>query len=1072
MNVPFTNLRAGLQCSLVAGSLLISSTNAIAVDFEKEIEPAFKMHCWDCHGPDEQESQLRLDRLANLLSGGNSGEPAVVPGKPDASYLLKLIRHEEPGTAMPPDGKLSKEQIASIEQWIRDGAKTPVRYGPAKAKADLSHWAFQPIRETPSSGIDEFIRKKLASSSLQMSPQAEKRILIRRLYLVMLGLPPSPERVERFINDTSKSAWTNLVDEVLASPHYGERWATFWLDLVRFGETHGFETNRERPHAWRYRDWVIHSLNEDKPFDQFVKEQIAGDALNAPVATGFLVAGPYDLVKGQDPKLGLMQRMNELDDMINTTGTAFLGLTTGCARCHSHKFDPISQRDYYAMQAVFAGVRHGDRQLPPTPDTLKELKAIDQQIAELTEKLKPFKRTEAPAAIVLDESRAKHFVKPRGTAKHAAVPANTFGNQHYTWWTNEPGKVFASYQPQVRGDYRVWLSWGSGFHTHCKDARYVIRSASGDEEIAQVNQRLPANGKGQVDQVPRWSDFYDAGIHTLAPDDEILIIGGDEGTAMTADVVVLQPVSNLEKATASLPQLRQPVRPTINSEEFPVREALFVRFTIHKSNQSQACIDELEIFSNGNNVALASAGAKATSSGDFVHPKHKLEHINDGLYGNPHSWITSKPTGGWVQIEFPEPKEIDRIVWARDREGQFADRLAIDYRIETALKEGQWEIVATSDDRLTPGKTTSANDVYDFRRHDNKRAEQGKHWLKQLTSARQQKEQLSKSETAYAGTFSQPGPTHRLYRGEPDAKREQVTPGSIDAFASLNLKTDSPEQKRRLAFANWIASKENPLTARVIVNRIWQFHFGTGIVDTPSDFGRNGAIPTHPELLDWLAKDLITHNWSLKHIHRRILMSETWQQSNRPNSNAMKIDATSRLLWRFPQRRMEAEAIRDSILSVTGVLDLQKSGGPGFSPFEVELENVRHYHAKTTFGPEDFRRMVYMTKVRQEREHVFGAFDCPDSSMAVPKRSRSTTPLQALNLLNSQFIMQQADLFATRLSKESNSRNDQIRRAWQLCYQRNPTQEETADSHTFIETHGLTQFSRALLNTNEFVFIP
>ena len=349
---------------------------------------------------------------------------------------------------------------------------------------------------------------------------------------------------------------------------------------------------------------------------------------------------------------------------------------------------------------------------------------------------------------------------------------------------------------------------------------------------------------------------------------------------------------------------------------------------------------------------------------------------------------------------------------------------------------------------------------------------QGEKWLKRLQTAREEKKELEKSTLVYAGTFSQPGPTHRLYRGEPDAKREQVAPNAIEVFTSLNLSSDAPERDRRLALANWIASKDNPLTARVIVNRLWQFHFGTGIVDTPSDFGLNGTPPSHPELLDWLASELMEHDWSLKHIHRLILNSDTWRQSNRPNADAIRVDATSRLLWRFPPRRLEAEAIRDSILAVTGVLDLENAGGPGFSPFEVEMENVRHYHAKKTFGPADWRRMIYMTKVRQEREQVFGAFDCPDASMVVPKRSRSTTPLQALNLLNSQFVMQQADLFAKRLEKESETRPQQITRAWQLCFQRTPTDEELADSEEFIKQEGIQQFTRAMLNANEFVFIP
>ncbi len=857
-----------------------------------------------------------------MISGGNSGEPAVVPKNPEASYLLKLIRHEEVGKEMPPDESLSPEQVKLIETWIASGAPTPERYGPAEEQADLSHWAFQPVRRfdadgrVSAAGIDDFILQRLRDEGLSLSSAADHRTLIRRLYLVMHGLPPTPGQVEAFIRDDGDDAWRKLVDDVLVSPHYGQRWATFWLDLVRFGETNGFETNRERPNAWRYRDWVIQSLNEDKPYDQFVREQLAGDALGAPIGTGFLVAGPYDLVKGQDPKLGQMQRMNELDDMINTTGTAFLGLTTGCARCHNHKFDPISQRDYYSMQAVFAGVQHGDRALPPSPETKQQIATLDAEIAELTDRLKKF--------IVEDASKTR---------------------------------------PPV--------------------------SARQNEEVCEK------------------------------------------------------------------------------------REVRFIRFTIQKTTGGEGCIDELEVYAEGRNVALASSGAKATSSGDFVHPKHKLLHINDGRHGNDRSWIVDSAKGGWVQIELAEPTVIDRVVWGRDRNGQYADRLPIEYRIESAVEAGQWELLASSADRKPFSGGKPSEPEYQFTKFPDAEAMQGETWLKRLQTARDAKKEHEKSRVVvYAGKFSQPGPTHRLYRGEPDAKREQVPPNAIDVFTSLNLSPNAAERERRLALANWIASNDNPFTARVIVNRLWQLHFGTGIVDTPSDFGLNGAPPSHPELLDWLAGELMEHDWSLKHIHRLILNSDTWRQSNRPNADAMRVDAASRLLWRFPPRRLEAEAIRDSVLAVTGVLDLQNAGGPGFSPFEVQMENVRHYHAKKTYGPADWRRMIYMTKVRQEREQVFGAFDCPDASMVVPRRSRSTTPLQALNLLNSQFVMQQADLFAKRLQADSETIPQRITRAWQLCFQRPPTDEELADSKDFIKQEGIGQFTRAILNANEFVFIP
>ncbi len=780
------------------------------------------------------------------------------------------------------------------------------------------HWAFKPVKKPfiigDSKPIDAFVEKKLRINGLSHSQGADRLTLMRRLYLVMHGLPPTPEEVDEFIMDSAPDAFARLIEKVLASQRYGERWASHWLDLVRFGETTGFETNRERPNAWHYRDWVIDSLNFDKPYNQFIREQLAGDALGESIGTAFLVAGPNDIVKGQDPKLGQMQRMNELDDMINATGTTFLGLTTGCARCHDHKFDPISQKDYYSMQAIFAGVSHGDSPLEPSEIIKQEIEQSKAEIARLKVSLTKF--------------------------------------------------------------------------------------------------------------IPK-----------------------------------------------SLPVLREPVNIRFNVENFPTTKAKIVRFTIDSTNSSQPCIDELEIFSGKDNVALASAGTIATSSGDFAHPFHKLDHINDGLYGNTKSWIAAGTTG-WVQLEFPKVKNIDRIEWARDREGQFNDRLAVKYRIEVALDSSNWIQIASSSDRKPFQKSNTEKLQYEFSKFPQNEAKQGRKMLVRLEELEKRLANFKNQNRVYAGIFTQPKATYLLYRGDPDAKRDQVGPDAISAFTSLNLSRSEPEQTRRLALADWIASPDNTLTARVLVNRLWQFHFGNGIVGTPSDFGMNGMTPTHPQLLDWLAAEFMENNWSIKHIHRLILNSKTWQQSSRPKVDAMKIDAASQLLWRFPTRRLAAESIRDSVVMMSGLLNL-KSGGPGFNGFEVQMENVRHFFPKKSYGFSDWRRMIYMTKVRQEQESVFGVFDCPDASQSVPKRSRSTTPLQALNLLNSSFLMQQADLFSDRLKKDAGTNTvDQVNRAFSLCFNRFPSSAEVRDASLFIESEGLSQFARALLNTNEFVFIP
>jgi hypothetical protein len=763
---------------------------------------------------------------------------------------------------------------------------------------------------------------KLAKEGLAPSRLAERPVLIRRLHLVMLGMHPSPGEVAAFVNDPQPDAWERLVDRVLDDPLLGERWAQHWLDVIRYAETHGFETNRERPNAWPFRDWVVDALNHDLPYDQFVRGQLAGDALGSDTGTGFLVAGPYDLVKSQDINLTLMQRQNELDGMINTTGTTFLGLTLGCARCHDHKFDPVTQRDYYSLQAIFAGVNHAER--------------------------------------MIDQKR--------------------------------------------------------------------------DPALAMEQAAL----ESRVDSAKKELTLLEAGI----------------------------------------PRFKPPVNARGNEEIFEPVPARFIRFNIARANGAEPCVDELEIFADGKNVALASAGARATASGVYLdgnNPIHQLALVNDGRYGNSRSWIANSSTNAWVQIELAKPATIGRIKWARDREGHYNDRLAVDYTFEVATEPGQWRTVASSAERPPTGDGTQTKLEYLLAHLKGEEATKGRQLAKRLGSDEQRLGEIHAAmrRTVYAGTFHQPEVIHVLHRGDPLAKRDEVGPDGIGALGgALGLAPNAPEQQRRLKLAQWITNPDNPLTARVIVNRVWKHHFGTGLAATLNDLGVNGVRPTHPELLDWLAAELVSSGWSLKRIHRLILTSRAWRQSSQPRKGALAVDGGSRFLWRFPPRRLEAEVIRDNILLATGTLD-SRMGGPGFSGFKVEAENVRHYHPKESYGPADWRRMLYMTKVRQEREPTFGVFDCPDFNQTVPNRSRSTTPLQSLSLLNSPFVLQQASLLAKRLRHESGADSRaQVVRACQLALGRKPTREELADASGLVAEHTLESFCRALFNANEFLFLP
>jgi hypothetical protein len=928
-----------------SGDTLAGDTAPVKIDYARDVVPILASSCYLCHGPDEQESGFRLDIRSQVFAGGDFGEPAIVAGASDESPLVEFISNPDAEVRMPPEGpRLPPAEVDTIRRWIDAGAEWPDELaGDADAAPTTDHWSFQPLErpEVPdvddprvANPIDAFILARLTDAGLAWSPPAGRATLIRRLLLDVHGLPPQPEEIKGFVADVASDAYARLVERVLASHRYGERWARHWLDVVRFAETNGFETNTPRDRAWPYRDYVIAALDDDRPYDRFIIEQLAGDTCGADVATGFLVGGPTDMVKSPDVVLTSMQRQDELTDMVNTTGTALLGLTLGCAKCHAHKFDPITQNDFYSMQAMLAGVTHGERAVRDEAYVAreKELAALEATIGQLAEQLQPYR------------------------------------------------------QP----------------------LREAVAAAGNDERFAAVTAR-------------------------------------------------------------------------------------WVRFTVLATNSSEPCIDELEIFAAGEgdedddaavNVSLAANGAIAMSSGDYEgSPLHKLAHINDGEYGNSRSWIANTVGGGWVQIELAQDERIDRIAWARDREGRYVDRLATEYRIEVASEPDVWKVVASHENRLPAGATspTAAFDITQLAGDARTRAEA---WLSAYQTAVARRDELESAATTmvYAGVFIQPGPTHRLHRGDPMQKREEVSPATprvLDAVVGATLlDVDAPEPQRRRALAQWITSPANPLTARVLVNRIWQHHFGTGIVDTPSDFGAMGTAPSHPELLDWLASEFIESGWSMKHIHRLILMSGTYQQASTLRPEAVAIDVGSRLLWRYPSRRLEAEPIRDSILAVSGAIDLTM-GGPGYSAFEPNENYVRVYEPREEFGPVEWRRMIYMTKVRMEQDSVFGAFDCPDAGQVCPKRAQSTTALQALNLQYSEFLLDEAQRFNERVSADVGGVDDptalaaaRVDRACWLALGREPDDVEREAAVKLVSAHGLPAFCRALFNANEFLFIP
>jgi hypothetical protein len=906
--------------------------------FQGQIAPLLTARCLRCHSGTGPKGKLDLSTRTAMLRGGKTG-PAVVPGQAGGSLLFRRVRDKE----MPPNGKpLTESELQRLRGWIEAGARWE---GPAlsrpqseELRAGLDWWSLQPIQRPPlpavpagapvHNPIDAFVLARLRARHLSPAEEADRRTYIRRVTLDLIGLLPAPEEVEAFVTDKAPDAYERLADRLLASPHYGERWGQHWLDVARFAESSGYENNKPRENAWPYRDYVIRSFNEDKPYDRFLREQLAGDAVAdgdplVDAATGFLVAGPTDLNVTQIPAARLQQRMNDLDDMIATAGSAFLGLTVHCARCHDHKFDPITQKDYYGLQAVLTGVWH---------------------------------------------------------------------------------------------DERPW-----------RDGAFERRR----REEEQLRAALAALYRKIDDREP---------------------LAGERGS----------------------PPRRPPVNARRNVERLAPVRAKYVRMVISATaGGDNPGLDEFEVFSADpvpRNLALASAGAKETAS-SRMGERTRIKYLNDGRYGDSRSWASGSPGKGWVMIEFPRSATIERVVWGRDREGKRVNRLASDYAIEVSTDGKDWKAVAGSWDRLPARKPGSGPAPTRPAEAETAKPE-GSEWLEQVDRLEKRRAEVLEGPTVYAGTFRLPGPAYVLKAGDPTLPGESVGPSAIRALGRpLPADSRTPEQQRRLALVEWITDEHNPLPDRVVVNRLWHYHFGQGLVRTPSDFGFNGDRPSHPELLDWLAAEFRAHGRRLKPLHRLVVLSGTYRQASRSDPGAQAVDADCRLLWRYPPRRMEAEAIRDCLLQVSGSLD-RRMGGPGYHLWQYGPTAVVQYTPRENLEPDAFRRMVYQFRPRIHRDGTFGAFDCPDASLPTPRRTVSTTALQALNLLNSPFVLGQSERWARRLAREAGGdATAQVRRAFALAFGREPLAVERNASVNLVRTHGLTLFCRTLFNANEFVYV-
>jgi mono/diheme cytochrome c family protein len=800
--------------------------------FETKVRPILKANCLSCHGSKQDApGGLWLGSRNGVLKGGVSG-PAFNAKSPAESLILKAINYQ--GRQMPPDGKLAQGQIGILTEWVKKGAPWSVRdtaaseqqkkIAPPPVNAEtMRFWSFQPVRmpQVPRvknaawarNPIDAFILSKLEANGLQPAVKADRTTLIRRATYDLTGLPPTLEEVRAYISDTSPNAWERVVDRLLASPHYGEKWARHWLDLVRYAETNSYERDGVKPNAWRYRDYVVQSLNQDKPYDQFVTEQLAGDELaersaDRLIATGYYRLGIWD-DEPSDPEQALY---DDLDDIVKTTGEVFLGLTVGCARCHDHKIDPIPQKDYYRLLAFFNGVQ-----------------------------------------------------------------------------------------------------------------RFGVRS---------------------------FESIYEASLRPIAPDSDV----------------------------------------SSHRVEVEAHRA--------KMRANQTAIDALE----------------ARVGGDLI-PVEKEDFKDE----------TNRP----------------RIV--QRRIGKLISQMEYD------------------------------------------------HYLELVNERRKLREFQPKSIAMALCVTEEPKPrtTHILLRGNPHVNGDPVEPGFPSVLRPPDPMISRPSGRessgRRLALARWIASPQNPLTARVMVNRVWQFHFGRGLVRTPSNFGFQGSSPTHPELLDWLASTFSSSQMGLKlkPLHRMILLSSTYQMSSKTNPTALAKDPENDLLWRFDMRRLSAEEIRDSILSVNGSLNLQM-GGPSIyvkMPKEVLASQSMPGSGWGDSPPDQqCRRSVYVHVKRSLISPMVASFDGPETDFSCPVRFVTTQPTQALGLLNSDFLNEQAKIFADYLRNAApGDEASQVRLALQRVTQREPFQKEIARGLALLQQlrnkHGLTQdlalqrFCLVALNLNEFMYL-
>lgn len=993
--------------------------------FESRIRPILLKHCIDCHGEKKQESGLRLDSRDAWLKGGDRGT-AIEPQHPETSLLIRAVTYDDPDLQMPPSQALSARQIADLKNWIQRGAHDP-RRDDAHPNAERMNvqqardfWSFkaltspEPPRDVPKAWsrnpIDAFIMHQLGQEGLVPVAEADRRVLIRRATFDLTGLPPTPFEIQQYLNDDSPLAFESMIDRLLNSPAYGERWGRHWLDIARYADTAGDGSDYPVREAGKYRNWVIRAINADKPYDEFIREQIAGDILakNGPesefadriTATGFLAIG-----KRYGYKASPAFQHLDFADVIDSLGRSLLGLTIGCARCHDHKYDPISANDYYALYGILQSSKWafpgGEEQkrpahfpplVPPrVASRLEEerkttLANIDTEINNLNDERIHCDPTFRGGALDLG-FEAQVSGKPLGSPWVSSGPITL---------TPDAQSPFTHIHPKGLLGVRM----GTGKPTD--GIRYVFPKAFRSQDVEKLHFTIDFRTNEASQQHGAFRFYLGRGVvqslavEFSATSKEFAIRNGTQWETvhqLKPEVwhtlrITIDPVTKTYTGTVGTQSNTTTFR---SKSTHPNWDGVVDCFICDGFGHVEGAACQRDI----DNVGLQSV--------PFTDPDPKAGLPTTGL-----------PTTG------PNTQQ--------------AELASIEAKVQTLTKQR---------------KTLASTPIYPV---------------------------------AYGVVEGTPNNARIQLRGEPHRTGEEVPRRNLQVFGGDKVAAGTGSG--RLSLANWITRPSNPLTARVFVNRVWKWHFGNGIVATPSDFGSRGESPTHPELLDWLASEFIKSGWSLKHLHRMIMSSKTYQLASNDQDQNMVSDPSNQYHWKFTRRPLDAESLRDSMLMVSGNLNRTIPTSHPFPPVDSWAFTIHNpFHAVYDSN----HRSVYLMIQRNRRNSYLSLFDAADPNLSVAQRLPTTTPSQALFLMNSRLVYEQALTFAKRIASVSGDVREKIRWAFEVTHGRIPDSQTIDDAVDFVTTYrnrtsteadseagelaAWSALARVLLTSNAFLYL-